>query len=72
MIWYAPTDRLSDVFTSKFSVDAAPVPIWVNLMKLGNTVRFASEAVFVIVIAGFSGVANGPPIWKNKVGWVTW
>ena len=68
MIWYVPTDRLSEVLTSKLSVDVAPVPIWVYLMKLGSTARFANEAVFVIVIAGFSGVVNGPPIWKNKVG----
>ena len=42
MMRYVPTDRLSEVFTSKLSVDVAPVPIWVYLIKLGSTARFAS------------------------------
>ena len=42
MMRYVPTDRLSEVFTSKLSVDVAPVPIWIYLIKLGSTARFAS------------------------------
>ncbi len=57
-----PAARLSEVLTSKLSVDVGLVPVWVNVMKGGSTARFKSEAVLVIVIAGFSGVTVGAPI----------